>query len=460
MMYYLVEGIDKGRLWFAFCVWSTRPSQRMKSHSRNIQWSTRPNRRMEQIYRTGPFAETLREEEMVNVGIDLHKTQFTVCVRSRSGDKFYEYPTTGEGYAAFLKKAAEWQRSGEEVRVGVESTGNTRYFKNRMEEAGIGVTVINTSKLKVINESVKKTDKHDAATIAEFLEKDMLPESQLCSHESEQLRRLLKVRTTLVKTEVVTKNQIHALLTAEGMEDVKGSLQSKIGRQRVLNALNQCKNGLVAQPLFEMIEHFEEHIKSIEALLRERTKDDRMVQLLLTIPGCGEVCAWTIRAYTDDIQRFTNPKKFSSYAGLAPWVKNSNETINHGRITKHGPKELRTALVQIVMGLRRMKAKTFCWRIMQRYESMKAAKGSGKSIIAAARKMSTIIWHMLSEDVEFDIGLMVDRKLEKKAEAMSKSARLAEKALVEKQEKPSVKKVETKSIKKAGVARKMIKKAG
>jgi transposase len=76
---------------------------------------------------------------MVNVGIDLHKTQFTTCVRSRRGDRFEQYPTTEEGYKRFLKKAADWQQSGKEVRVGVESTGNTRYFKNRMDAAGIGV---------------------------------------------------------------------------------------------------------------------------------------------------------------------------------------------------------------------------------------------------------------------------------------------------------------------------------
>jgi hypothetical protein len=35
---------------------------------------------------------------MVNVGIDLHKTQFTICERERSGNKFEKYPTTAEGY--------------------------------------------------------------------------------------------------------------------------------------------------------------------------------------------------------------------------------------------------------------------------------------------------------------------------------------------------------------------------
>jgi len=60
----------------------------------------------------------------------------------------------------------------------------------------------------------------------------MLPESQLCSRASEQLRRLLKVRSMLVRTVVLIKNQIHALLTAEGVQRAKGTLQSKKGRKQ------------------------------------------------------------------------------------------------------------------------------------------------------------------------------------------------------------------------------------
>jgi transposase len=366
---------------------------------------------------------------MVNVGIDLHKTQFTVCVRRGSREKFTKYPTTDEGYEGFLKRAAQWQKAGNEVRVGVESTGNTRYFKSRMEAAGIGVTVINTLKFKVVNESVKKTDKHDAATIAEFLEKDMLPESKLCSRESEELRRLLKARTTLVRAEVVMKNQIHALLTAEGLEDEKASLQSKRGRKQVLDALQEWENGLVAQPLFDTIENLEKNVKSIEDKIRELVKGDWMVELLLTIPGCGEISAWTIRAYTDDIKRFASAKKYTSYAGLVPWVQNSNETVHHGKITKRGPEELRTALVQVVMGIRRSKKKTVGWRLMERYEAMKKSKGSGKSITATARKVAVIIWHMLSEGREFDASLMAGQKCGKSAETMSNTAALAQGAL-------------------------------
>ena len=353
---------------------------------------------------------------MVNIGVDLHKTQFTVCVRNGS-EKFLEYPTTAAGYSAFLSRLS---RLGE-VRLGVESTGNTRYFKNRMEEAGHEVVTINTLKFKVVNESVKKTDKHDAATIAEFLEKDMLPESKLCSQSSEELRRLLKVRTTLVRTMVVIKNQIHALLMSLGMEDTKASLQSKRGRQRVLAALHDSPlgaHGLVAQPLFDTIEQLGESVKRIEDELERLTENDSVVELLQTIPGCGKISAWTIRAYTDDIKRFATAKKYAAFSGMAPWVQNSNETVRHGRITKRGPEELRTAYVQVVMGMRRYQKVTASWRLMKRYDRLKANKGSGRSIIATARKLTMIAWHMLTKNEPFNMKLMTETKLEHTAAQM------------------------------------------
>ena len=247
----------------------------------------------------------------IDIGVDLHKTQFTVYVlgREKSGVNG-QYFTTEEGYMSFMQKLREWKRDGEAIRIGVESTGNTRYFKHRMEEEGHSVVVINTMKFKVINESVKKTDTHDAATIAEFLSKDMLPESRLCSEASEQLRRLLKVRSALVRTRVTVKNQIHGLLVSMGMEDTRASLQSKRGRQKILDTLAGAGNGLVVQPLFETID----------------------------------------------------------------------------RLTEN--------------------------------EAMKPVKGHGKSIIATSRKMSKIVWYMLTREKAFNIARMTDKTLERKIETM------------------------------------------
>lgn len=359
---------------------------------------------------------------MIYIGVDLHKTQFTVCIRNNGREDFAKYSTTPAGYEAFTARLLAFNDT---ISIGVESTGNTRYFKNRMEETGAEVIAINTLKFKVVNESVKKTDKHDAATIAEFLEKDMLPESWLCSQASEELRRLLNARTTLVRSRVVIKNQIHAMLVSLGMEDKKASLQSKRGRQHVLDALHDSPvgaHGLVAQSLCDTIDQLDESVKRIEDELERLTEGDRVVELLQTIPGCGRIGAWTIRAYTDDIGRFATSKKYASYAGMAPWVQNSNETVRHGRITKRGPQELRTAFVQVVLGMRRAKKLTAELRLMERYERMKPHKGSGKTIIATARKVAVIVWHMLTEDEPFDMDLMTDKKLKLTAEQMNSAA--------------------------------------
>lgn len=367
--------------------------------------------------RIGPTPDK-GEGMRIDIGVDLHKTQFTVHVRreGKPGESG-QYSTSSDGYQEFLKQLGGWRHSGHDIRIGVESTGNTRYFKHRLEAKGFPVVVINTLKFKVINESVKKTDKHDAATIAEFLSKDMLPESKLCSETSEQLRRLLKVRSTLVRARVTVKNQIHGLLVSLGMEDTRASLQSKRGRQRILDTLAGAVKGLVVQPLFETIDRLSENVKTIEGEIEKLVAGDTVVELLQTIPGCGPITAWTIRAYTDDIRRFSNYRKYASYAGLAPWVQCSNKTEHYGRITKRGPEELRTAFVQLVVGIRRSRQST-SWRLMERYEAMKLVKGSGKSIIATARKMSKIVWFMLTREETFNVGLMTDNSLEKKIDSM------------------------------------------
>ena len=58
-------------------------------------------------------------------------------------------------------------------------------------------------------------------------------------------------------------------------------------------------------------------------------------------------------------------------------------TVHHGHITKRGPVELRTAFVQMVIGMIRNQINTCGYRIMYKHREMKKHKGSGKSIIVA-----------------------------------------------------------------------------
>jgi hypothetical protein len=62
------------------------------------------------------------------------------------------------------------------------------------------------------------------------------------------------------------------------------------------------------------------------------------------------------------------------------------------------------------MGMIRYKRITGAYRIINKYYNMKTHKGSGKSIIATARKMSTIVWTMLKNRQPFDPLKMIENK--------------------------------------------------
>jgi transposase len=358
------------------------------------------------------------EKGKFSVGVDLHKSQFTVCVLDSLGERQLEeiYYINNSGYEKFKLTMHEFEQEfGCEIELAVETTGNARYFKNQMEAEGFVVLVVNTNKFKVISQSTKKNDRNDASTLAYYLYKEMLPESYLADQSSEELRRMLKSRSLLVSTVVKLKNQIHGMMLGYGITTKGGQLQSKKKRQSLLCDLEDHGHSEAAASLkviLQSIEAIEVQIKELEKRLSEMTKEDEDVELLMSIPGVGPLTATTIAAYTKDIEkRFEGDfKRFASYIGIVPSVHSSNEVVRMGRITKRGPQELRTALVQATLGMIRLSKKTGDWKLMTDYKTMKVSKGSGVSIIATTRKLARIIFAMLNNREPFKTELMVRSK--------------------------------------------------
>ena len=337
----------------------------------------------------------------VNIGVDLHKHQFTCYFLKENVGKYEKFSTDTAGINQFKFFVNTIKSEGYNVKIAVESTGNTRYFKNAIEKLGVKVIIVNTLRFKVVNESVNKTDKRDAKTIAEFLAKDMLPEVHLSSERSEQLKRLLNSRKIIVDSRVKLKNQIHGILLSMGIITKAGQLNSKKGRNNLLSKIQDDINKMIIATIIESINTFDEQVKKIEIKLEELTSNDRVVDILQSIPGTGKISSATVRAYIDDIRRFSHYNKLSSYCGLVPRVKCSDEKKYYGPITKRGPVELRTALIQMVLGLIRSK-KEYNSRLMVFYRNIKRYKGSGKALVATARKLTKVIWTLLSKDEEFD----------------------------------------------------------
>lgn len=335
--------------------------------------------------------------DTINIGVDLHKHQFTNYYLFKKEGIYRKYSTNEKGITLFKEEIKMMLNKGFRVRVAVESTGNTRFFKNEIEKLGIEVIVVNTLKFKIVNESVNKTDKRDAKVISEFLEKDMLPKVNLSSEKSEKLRRLVRVRKELVRTRVKMKNTIHGMLLSFGIETKAGLLNSKKGLKKAVEMATDNEYRLIIETIVDTIEKLSIQIKDITNKLEIMVKDDRTVEILKSLPGTGLLSAITVRAYIDDIKRFGHFNKLSGYCGLVPWVSCSDKTQHYGKITKRGPVELRTAIIQMVLGMIRCKDERNN-RVMKAYQNMKKNKGSGKALVATARKFTKIIWSMLTND--------------------------------------------------------------
>jgi hypothetical protein len=98
-----------------------------------------------------------------------------------------------------------------------------------------------------------------------------------------------------------------------------------------------------------------------------------------------------------ELEVIADEGKLAAYFGIVPRVSNSNETERSGRITKRGSKLGRTALVQGALIAQR-----YSPYLKRYYEKIKTRRGTGKAIIALARKLLGIIYRTLKNKWGFE----------------------------------------------------------
>ena len=67
----------------------------------------------------------------------------------------------------------------------------------------------------------------------------------------------------------------------------------------------------------------------------------------MAIHGFDFYSAEIVVSTIGDIHRFPDWRHLSSYVGLVPTVRNSGDTVHHGRITKRGSRDARWILSEV-----------------------------------------------------------------------------------------------------------------
>ncbi len=327
---------------------------------------------------------------MSYLGVDLHTNSFTVCHRTKQGkQRIATYAIDRmDRFGKTLRKRDD---------VAVEATGNTAWFVEQIRSSVRKVIVVDPNQFKVIRQSVKKTDKHDARALALFLSKGMLPEARMKEKKNTQLHSLAATRDKLVKQRTALANKVHNVLNSYGLKWKKETLTTEKGLKSILSFDWDTIVRVELEVLTDQIRSLTRSIKRLDADIAEHGKVLKGHENLSSIKGIGEKSATVLLSVIGNVKDFANEDKLASYFGIVPRVKDSNEIVRHGRITKHGSTLARTTLVQCTLS-----AKRYSPYLRQYYERIKRTRGSGKAIIATARKLLGIIYKTLTHDWVFE----------------------------------------------------------
>lgn len=333
----------------------------------------------------------------IYIGMDVHK-KFTVAVAmTENGELLGEQRIEHGASIARVPWGDYLKGFPERPHVALEATGFSYPIYEAIEPYCRSVVMSHPMKTKLIAEQKVKTDTIDGTTLAHLYRADFLPTSYIPSREIRDHRELLRHRIVLVQIQTSIKNRIHAVLARCGEFYEGTDLFGKAGRQYLAEMPLRDPYRQELDRFLQLLDGVASEIKQVTRTIHREVEICPAAMQLTTVYGIGNYLAALIYWEIGDINRFAKPSKLVGYAGLGPSVYSSGGKTFYGPITKQGNRFLRWALVEAAQKYgKRQGPVGDSFRRVWRKKGAKAAR------VATARKLLTIIWHMLKKGENFD----------------------------------------------------------
>lgn len=207
-----------------------------------------------------------------------------------------------------------------------------------------------------------------------------------------KLRNMIETRDKLVKMRTHLKSKIHAIMSWYEIKTKKEEFTSlEKGMERALGYEISESARFEIKIIIEQIELLNEGIRKIEEEIKRRGEKLKGQEQLHSIKGIMKLgSSAIILASIKDIRDFKDEKKLMAYSGLVPTIRESGDKQYGGRTTRRGDKILNTILAQL-----RFIVLRYSEGIRSFYLSVKKRRGSEKAIIAVARKLLEVTYHLL-----------------------------------------------------------------
>jgi transposase len=341
---------------------------------------------------------------MRSIALDVHRDFCEVAIAEgghvRAAGRIATTPQAIELFAQSLAAGDQ---------VALEATGNALAIARIIEPYVARVVLANPKAVKGMTHAGAKTDKIDARALATLLAGGFLPEVWTADEQTRVLRRRIARRAQLVKHRTREKNQVHAILIRNlKPRPPTTDLFGVEGRRWLAAQRLPADEREMVDACLRQIDFLDREIAEVDRELAALALGSVEIRRLITLPGVSFVTAAALMAAIGDVTRFATARHLVSYLGLDPRVRQSgSEHARHGRISKQGPGEARHLLVEAAWHAARTTGplRAFAERIASK-------RGVQVAIVAVARKLVVIAWHMLThgEDYAFARPSLVREK--------------------------------------------------
>jgi len=269
------------------------------------------------------------DNQNIYVGLDVHKKQWTVSIYTEEFEhKTFTQPPMAEALYSYLNRNFPGAHFHSAYEAGF--CGYTPHRK--LCALGIENIVINSADIpSSFKEKYVKTDHIDSRKIARELRSGSLRGIHVFDPIHEELRTLSRIRFKLVRDQRKCKNRIKSFLMYYSLEipqefDNNNWSHAFLDWMKEINMNSEAgKIGLNTLLDDYLTKHIQllDVTKKIKRLIKQG--DNTLYMLLRSIPGIGPLTAIALLVEIGDINRFKHLRHLSSFVGLVPYTKQSDE---------------------------------------------------------------------------------------------------------------------------------------
>ena len=331
---------------------------------------------------------------MMIIGCDYHPAfQQIALVDTDSGELQERRLQHREEAEKFYRDLAA---QGIKVRVGMEASGQARWFERLLAELNFELWIGDAAEIRSKRVRKQKTDRQDAQLILKLMQKDDFPRIWVPSWENRDLRQLLWHRHRMVQARTRIMNQLQAVALNEVLR-CKKRLWREAGREQLEAFRLAPWASRRRRDLLELLDRLNPTITELTQTIEQEVEKCPEAQRLMTHPGVGPLTALAFVLIIGTAERFQCGKQIASYLGLVPLEESSGNRRRLGHITKQGNALLRFLLVEAAQVSARSIPE---WR--NKYFHLAMRRGRKIAKVAMARRLAVQMFWMWRKGWDYE----------------------------------------------------------